>query len=245
MTSVFFNNFNHYGQQNLIEDLSIEAISIYGHEIFYCPRTIEAKDDIYGEDSVSSYNQAIQTDVYIKSFDSYEGDGTFLSKFNLEVRDQITFAVAIRTFSREVASVASIDRPQEGDLIYSPIMNRIFVVKYVVKEAVFYQMGALQFHELVCEVWEYSSERLNTGIEYIDSLEDKYSVDLYNAATILDNNGNSILTNLNEPIVLSQFDFDEQNLDVMADNDEFIFEKDRDNILDWSQIDPFSEDDLI
>ena len=103
-------------EQSLVEDLMIESISIYGHQVYYCPRTLVAKDDIYGEDTISEYNNAYLIDMYIRSFDSYEGDGTFLSKFNLEIRDQMTFTVARRTFYNEISTQEFIDRPQEGDL---------------------------------------------------------------------------------------------------------------------------------
>ena len=84
-TSVYFNNFLNSSEQNLIEDLMIESIRVYGHNMYYCPRTVIAKDDIYGEDTISQYNSNYFVEMYINSFESYEGDGQFLSKFNLEI----------------------------------------------------------------------------------------------------------------------------------------------------------------
>ena len=83
----FFNNYNNSAEQDLIENLIVESISIYGHSVYYCPRTVVAKDEVYGEDTLSTYDSAYDFDVYIRSYDSYEGDGTFLSRFNLEIRD--------------------------------------------------------------------------------------------------------------------------------------------------------------
>lgn len=154
----------------------LESIKIYGHDMWYCPRTLVAKDDIYGEDTISEYNSAYLIDLYIKNVDSYEGDGTFLSKFNLEIRDQMTLTVSFRNFMNEVGSIATIDRPREGDLIYIPMLDRLFIIKYVSKNAVFYQMGSIQMYDLVCEMFEYSSEKLNTGIEAIDSIEKDLSL---------------------------------------------------------------------
>ena len=225
-------------EQSLIEDLVIESISIYGHQIYYCPRTLVNKDDIYGEDTISEYNNAYLIDMYIRSFDSYEGDGTFLSKFNLEIRDQMTFTVARRTFANEIGTQASIDRPQEGDLIVSPMTKRVMVIKYVNNQPIFYQMGALQVWDLVCETWEYSNERLNTGIALVDDVEDENSFAL-EAFGILDNTGAVITDNNGYVIVQGQFSFDEQNLDVYADNDEIAEEGE--GIIDWSKRDPFSE----
>lgn len=237
-SNFYFNNFSQSMEQDLIESLIVESISIYGHSIFYCPRTLNNKDDIYGEATLASYESAYEFDMYIRSFDNYEGDGTFLSKFNLEIRDQTTFSVARRTFNNEIGNQANIDRPQEGDLIFSPMMKRIFVIKYVKNTPIFYQMGALQLWDLVCEAWEYSSERLNTGIPEIDSIEDKYSIDEMQFG-ILTQDGYTITDQDSMTIVLGQFDYDTQMGDVFADNDEIQLEGN--NIFDWTVIDPFSE----
>lgn len=207
-------------EQDLIESLIVESISIYGHSIFYCPRTIVDKDEIYSEDTISEYNSAYNIDMYISSFDSYEGDGTFLSKFNLEIRDQMRFIVANRTFNNEIATQESIDRPQEGDLIYSQMMKRLFVIKYVNNKPIFYQMGALQTYELTCEVFEYSNEKMNTGIAEIDAIETKYSF----AGT-----GNTVVSNTAYA----------NTLGVYETNSEF--ETEGDSIIDWTHVDPFSE----
>lgn len=208
-------------EQDLIESLIVESIAIYGHSIFYCPRTLVKKDDIYGEDTLSEYNAAYSTDMYIRSYDAYEGDGSFLSKFNLEIRDQIRFVVANRTFSRDIGNFDSMVRPREGDLIYSPMMKRLFIIKYVDNKPVFYQMGALQMFELTCEVFEYSNESLNTGIPEIDAIETQYS---FAGA------GNTVISNTAYESALS---------DVYATNQEF--QDEGDDIVDWTHIDPFSE----
>lgn len=240
-SNFYFNNFQSSMEQSLIEDLVIESIGIYGHGVFYCPRTLVAKDDIYGEDTISEYKSAYNVDMYIRSFDSYEGDGTFLSKFNLEIRDQMTFTIARRTFHNEVGTQAFIDRPQEGDLVYSPMTKRIMVIKYVNNQSIFYQMGALQVWDLVCETWEYSNERLNTGIYDIDVIEREYSF-AQELAGLLTDDGSYLVDSDGFQLVLGDYDFDTQNHDVFADNDEFDEENEFDNIVDWTQRDPFSED---
>ena len=216
----------------------LESIKIYGHDMWYCPRTLVAKDDIYGEDTISEYNSAYLIDLYIKNVDSYEGDGTFLSKFNLEIRDQMTLTVSFRNFMNEVGSIATIDRPREGDLIYIPMLDRLFIIKYVSKNAVFYQMGSIQMYDLVCEMFEYSSEKLNTGIEAIDSIEkdlslnaSDYSLLTQDGFIITDQDGYQILQN--------GYNFETQARDPYEDNTEFQVEGE--SILDWTQIDPFSE----
>lgn len=220
-SNFYFNNFENSMEQDLIESLIVESIAIYGHSIFYCPRTLVKKDEIYGEDYLSEYNTAYNTDMYIRSYDAYEGDGSFLSKFNLEIRDQIRFVVANRTFARDVANYDTMIRPREGDLIFSPMMKRLFVIKYVDNKPVFYQMGALQMYELTCEVFEYSNESLNTGIPEIDVIETEYS---------FAGQGNTVISNTAYEDALS---------DVYATNQEF--QTDGAAIIDWTHIDPFSE----
>jgi len=237
-TNFYFNNFSNSQEQLLIEDLVLESIKIYGHDMWYCPRTLVAKDDIYGEDTISEYKSAYLIDLYIKNVDSYEGDGTFLSKFNLEIRDQMTLTVSFRNFMNEVGSIEMIDRPQEGDLIYIPMLDRLFIIKYVSKNAVFYQMGSIQMYDLVCEMFEYSSERLNTGIDAIDSIETDLSLDA-SGYSLLTQDKFIITDQDGYQIVQSGYDFETQARDPYEDNTEFELEGD--DILDWTQIDPFSE----
>jgi hypothetical protein len=217
MPSVYFDNFNNYGEQDLIESLVVESISIYGHTVYYLPRTLVTKDDIYGEDKLSTYTDLFEFDMYIKSFDSYEGDGTFLSKFNLEVRDSATFSIARRSFGNEIASQRpDIQRPREGDLVYSTMMKKMFVIKFVNQTAIFYQMGELQIWDIACDVWEYSNERFDTGNAEIDAIEEQYSVaNITNDAA-----------------------YEAAMLDVFATNQEF--QQEGAGIIDWSNVDPFS-----
>ena len=218
MPNLFFNNFDSYSEQSLVEDLVTECLSMFGHTVYYLPRTLVKKDEIWAEDSLSYYQSSYAFDMYIKSYDSYEGDGTFLSKFNLEVRDQITFTVARRLFGNEIATERpDIQRPREGDLVYSTMMKRIFVIKYVNNTAVFYQMGDLQVWDIVCEVWEYSNERFSTGVDEIDHIETKYSI-------------SNVYSNTAYETAMS---------DVFAQNQEF--QEEGASVIDWTSVDPFSE----
>jgi hypothetical protein len=237
-TNFYFNNFTNSQEQVLIENLVLESIKMYGHDVFYCPRTLVAKDDVYEEDAMSEYNSSYMIDMYIRSYESYEGDGQFLSKFGLEIRDQVTFTVSVRNFMDEIGNIEMIDRPQEGDLIYLPMADRLMYVKYVNKTPVFYQMGAIQMYDLVCEMFEYSSEKLNTGIKAIDDIERNLSLslDLYSITT---QDGLILTTQEGDAIIQGGFVFETQAGDPFEDNTEFELEGD--NILDWTQVDPFSE----
>ena len=237
-TNVFFSNFQASQEQLLIEDLVIESIKIYGHDVFYCPRTLVNKDEIYGEDSISKYNTQYMVEMYIKNVMGFQGEGDFMSKFNLQIRDQMTLTIARRTFFDEIGNVESIDRPQEGDLIYFPLNKKIFIVKFVEHEAIFYQLGALQTYDLQCELWEYSNEVLNTGIEDIDKLQKQYSFDM-SAYGITTEDGYFIKDEDGYDLIQEQYNFSTQVGDSLEDNDEI--ETEADNILDFSERDPFSE----
>lgn len=174
-TNPYFNNWNASNEQGLIEDLIIESIRMYGMNILYMPKTLVAFDEIYGEDKLMSFNRAIPVEMYIKNVDSFGGDGSFLSKFNIEVRDQLTLTVARKVFLNTVGGPATILRPNEGDLVYFPLNKKMFRIQYTDEKAIFYQLGSLQTWDLTLELYEYSHERFNTGIAEIDEIPSLYS----------------------------------------------------------------------
>ena len=214
-TSIYFNNFEASMEQYLIEDLVIESIKIHGHDIYYITRTAGAVDDVLNEDDLSEYKRADFIDMYIKNFDGFEGEGDFLSKFGLEIRDEMTLTIARRTFELDVAQYTGNDRPLEGDLIYFPLNKKMFEVKFVEHEPVFYQMGALQMYDLRCEMFEYSQETFNTGVSEIDTLFAGFETTSNTSIEFL------------------------ETQDSFADNS--TIETAADSIIDFSEADPFSE----
>jgi len=168
--------FNHYGtdtpDQKLVESIVIESIKSFGIDVHYMPRTEVNTDSIFGEDRISKFEDARMVEVYIKSIDGFEGDGTFVSNFGLEVRDQITFTISRRRFIDLNFETGNRDKePLEGDLIFFPLSDSLFEIKHVQDTNVFYQMGGLQTFDLVCELFEYSDEAIDTGIEELDKIE--------------------------------------------------------------------------
>ena len=216
-TNFYFNNFQSSQEQNLIEDLVIESIKIYGHEVWYCPRTINNEEKIFKEDELASFNNAYSIEMYIKNVEGFEGEGDFLSKFGLQIRDRITFTVARRTFADEVTGGT---RPKEGDMIFFPLTSKGYVVRFVEHEAIFYQMGSLQTFDIVCELFEFNQETFNTGVDIID--------DTYNDLSFAMANNTQVVTQFNI-----------STIDKQAQNEEF--ETRGDNILDFTEINPFSE----
>ena len=169
-TNNYFGNFQASNEQNLIEDLIVESIRIHGIDNWYMPRTIVAEDDLLNEDDLSTFNSAYMMEMYIKNVDGFEGEGDFLSKFGIQIKDAITFTVAVRTFDGEIGEHTKQVRPNEGDLIYLPLNGKIFEVMHVEHEAIFYQMGKLQTYDLRCELFEFSNERFYTGLDFIDNV---------------------------------------------------------------------------
>jgi hypothetical protein len=215
-TNIFFRNYDNFNEQNLIDDLVIESIQIHGLDMVYITRTLQAVDQILNEDDLSIFTAAYSAEMYIKSVDGFQGEGDFLSKFGLQIQDQATFTIARRTFERYITRQNPlISRPLEGDLIYLPLNNKLFKVAFVEHESVFYQTGALQVYDMKCELFEFSGERFETGDSTIDSLYDSIRTD-----TI------TTLTGLNDS-------------DPIAKN--IFFEEEADDIIDFTEIDPFSE----
>ena len=225
-------------EQQLLESLIVESIKIYGYDVYYLPRTLVEKDTIYGEDPSSRYDTNYGIEMYIKSVDGFQGDGDFLSKFNLEIRDSVIFTVARKTFMDEVATTEGTVRPNEGDLIYFPLNKKIFQVKFVEHESMFYQLGSLPVYDLTCELFEYSGEVFNTGIKNIDDLQQLYSPATSTYAILTqDTNPYSLTDEDGFKLVNESYDVD--NVDIMADNDEI--EAEADGFIDFSVRDPFSE----
>ncbi len=236
-TNFFFNNFQASQEQLLLENLTIEAIRVYGHDVYYIPRKLNNYDSVYGADDVSSYEQAIPIEMYIKSIDGFTGDGEFLSKFGIEIRNQVIFSIARRIFSEEVGTITTQVRPNEGDLIYFPLNQRLFVIRYVDKYEMFYQLGALQTWSVTTEVFEYAGEKFSTGIEEIDSIQTKFSTDILNWS-IMDENGNYLLDEESDYLILENASIDD--LIVASDNEEI--QKESDLFVDWTAQNPFTEE---
>ena len=216
-TNFYFNNFQNSQEQNLIEDLVIESIKIYGHEVWYCPRTIVNEEQVFQEDELATFNNAFSIEMYIKNVEGFEGEGDFLSKFGLQIRDRITFTVSRRSFSEEVPGTS---RPREGDMIFFPLNSKGYVIRFVEHEAIFYQMGSLQTFDLVCELFEFNQETFNTGVPIID--------DTYNGLSFAMANNTQQVTQFNI-----------STIDKQAQNE--LFETKGDDILDFTEINPFSE----
>jgi hypothetical protein len=168
-------------EQYLIEDLIIESISIWGQTFYYIPRELVAKDDILGEDRLSTFRDAYPIDMYLESVDGFEGQGAFIQKFGLMMEQSATLTVARRTWERVVGKHGGSvlpNRPCEGDLLYFPLTNGLFEIKFVDHQDPFYQLRKLYVYKLQVELFQYASEKIDTGNKDIDVFETLKSFDV-------------------------------------------------------------------
>lgn len=172
--SHYFNNNYNKTEQNLIEDLTIEAIKIHGIDVVYIPRNSVTRDDLLGEDSIAKFDSEYTIEMYLETVDGFEGQGDFLSKFGLQIKDTADFVVSKKRFE-QVLDGSGLGRPREGDLIFFPLSKGLFEINFVEHENPFYNLGKLHTYKLTCELFTYSQEEFDTGIPEIDRVEDDQS----------------------------------------------------------------------
>lgn len=161
-------------EQYLVEDIIIESLQIFGQDFFYIPRTLVSKDEILGEDRLSEFKQSFPIEMYFENVDSFDGQGAFIQKFGLMMEQSATLVVARRRWEQLVGRYGATTiptRPCEGDLLYFPLTKGLFEIKFVKHQDPFYQLGKLYVYKLQVELFQYSSERINTGIEEVDAFE--------------------------------------------------------------------------
>ena len=162
-------------EKDLYEDMVVEALSIYGQDVYYIPRDIVSSDDIINETIESKFSSSYLVEMYIENTEGFDGDGDLLGKFGLEIRDQVTLIVARRSFTR-ATSGSGLTRPKEGDLIYIPLSKSLFELKFVEHEQPFYQLNNLTVFKLSCELFEYNNEDIDTGLDLIDDVQKIHEV---------------------------------------------------------------------
>lgn len=171
------------GEQRLIQELINEQLKIYGVEIAYIPRKFVRKETIIREVTSSKFNDNFLLEAYVSSYEGYSGAGDILTKFGMSLRDDVTLIISRERFEDFISpfldamdddEIVLSTRPREGDIIYFPLGQRLFEVKFVEHEKPFYQLGKLYVYELQCELFEYQDDiggwdNLNTTVDEIDS----------------------------------------------------------------------------
>jgi hypothetical protein len=243
-TNFYFQSGNTPGttnEQRLLEDLIIESIKIYGHDVYYLPRTTVKQDNILGEDVLSFFDTAYPIEMYLQNVQGWDGNSEIFTKFGISVTDQATFVVSKRRWEDSVnandnSGLQLPTRPAEGDLIYFSKTKSMFEIKYVQHLDPFYQLGKFHIYSMNCELYQYSSEVFDTEISEIDAAQGKYTMDQleFNVQTEA---GDLLLTENGFSIILEQFSRKTQN--PFSDNDDFA--SGRSDILDFTEVNPFGE----
>ena len=205
------------------------------------PRTLVNQDKIFDEDELSRFTQAYPMEMYLDNVNGYEGQGDIFTRFGLEVRDQATFVLAKRRWEDLVltsgGTFTQTTRPSEGDLLYMPKTKSIFEIKYVDFQNPFYQLNQIYVFRLVCELFEYSSEDLDTGITEIDAIETKYSQDMLEYQ-LLQESGKLLLNEQGGCIINESYN---TAVSEPIDNTDFDNLVTLEGILDFSEKNPFGE----
>lgn len=279
-TNPYFNkNYSSQSEQDLYDDLMEESIKIHGIDVSYLPREIQKIDSLFKDVEVSQFTTTHEIEMFIDSVEQFGGEGDFLSKFGVEIRDTLELTVMVNRFE-----TLNIGRPKEGDLIFFPFNKQLFEVMFVEDEQIFYTLGKKFVYRLKLELFEYSNQMINTGIEDIDNIqyENAYSIELTTT------NGNDIDFVVGENVVqgtnakgrvaswanntlelidvVGKFvegvnvdgdggasyeidlpdNYEDVELDMPNDplSDNIDYEKEADKVIDFSENNPFSEEDL-
>lgn len=225
-TNPYFNNTKYIPSQDLMEDLMIESIKNKGVDVYYIPRRFRKLDQVFGEDVLSHFDVSFPIEMYLETFNGFEGEREIVSKFGIEVRDNMSLVVAKKRFQQESAKVPvmsdrsiELDAPMMGDLIYFPLTKGLFEIKYVDNKQVFFQGGKLYTYRLDCELFKYSYEEIDTGVSDIDFIEDDIVQEI-------DENADGTADAIQDKKTIS----DNSNMQQTAAP-----------LIDFTEVDPFSE----
>ena len=167
------------GEQRLVQDIINEQLKIYGVDVIYIPRKFVRKETIIEEVSSSVYDDNFCIEAYINNYEGYSGSGDILTKFGVSLKDDLSLIISKERFEDFIApfmdamdddEIELASRPREGDIVYFPLGQRLFEVKFVEHEQPFYQLGKTYIYELRCELFEYEDEVLNTTLDEVDQV---------------------------------------------------------------------------
>lgn len=174
-TSPYFPSYydGYQGEQDLVQDLVDEQIKLFGSDIYYLPRIL-LKDNTLDDLIYSKFEDQFQIEMLLQNVEGF-GQSEFISKFGLKVTQEIKFHVSSRRWRQEGTSFGLNARPLEGDLLYFPLTKDLYEIKFVQVEEVFFQFGQLPFYSITAEIYEVGSDKFDTGVNDIDSIEQSLS----------------------------------------------------------------------
>ena len=242
-TNVYFNT-GTKPEQRLYENLIIEQLRAFGHDVYYLPRKLVNEDTLFGEDTLSSFNDAYQIEMYLDNMEGFEGQKEMMTRFGLDMQDEATWVVSKRRFEQLISTDQNLivtTRPNEGDLIYFPLTKKLFEISFVDHDDPFYQLANLPVFKMRCRTFEYSSEALDTGVSEIDDIETAESTDALAYQLVLEtateSGTNYLITEDGAFIVSEEYNID--TIDTSSDSE--YFETQGDSILDFTERNPFGE----
>jgi hypothetical protein len=166
------------GEQNLVQDLVDEQIKLFGSDIYYLPRTI-LKDNTLDDVIYSKFESQFQVEMLLSNLEGFGEQSEFISKFGIRITDEVKFIVSARRWAESEAQytpdLTVPGRPNEGDLLYFPLTTDIYEIKFVERESPFYQFGKIQFIIMTAEIYEIGNDKIDTGIDEIDEIEQLFS----------------------------------------------------------------------
>lgn len=226
-------------EASLLDDLVVEGVQVHGISMLYLPRTSIAFDKIYGEDVRPAFTQVVEIEMYLKSFTAFEGDGDFFSNMGVEIRDAATFSVAVSRFLEELGpnTPHGLVRPREGDLLWYPLNQKLFEIKYADKFAMHYPLGSLFVYDLKVELFEYSGQTIQTGVPEIDRVTELSQDILQRVVT--DEEDDPIKTEAGDYVM--DEDYDQAKIDPLDDAAQV--EGESDEIINFDEIDVLTEND--
>lgn len=187
-------------EQDLVQGIITECIQVMGNTIYYLPRQVQNLDLVLGEDVTSKFDSYFEIEVYLDNFEGWQGQSELISKFGLEIRNQIVFKMSVTRWEEEISKVPDLStnmlvsvRPSEGDLIYDPTTKKLFEIKFIDQDWSFHQLGRRTYaYKMTCEMYQYSSDVANTGIPELDLAINDISNNL-NDFELLNEDGTRIL----------------------------------------------------
>lgn len=174
-------------EQRLIQDLINEQLKMYGQDVLYMPRKIIGENTVIKEITASKFDDSFRIEAYLMNFEGFGGNGDLLTKFGIRSNDEINLVISKERYDDFISPLLKLwpeterklaYRPQEGDLIWFPLDESLFEIKYVEGKKPFYQLNNLYVYELRCERFEYEDEIIDvpevdpTGIEINESIKD-------------------------------------------------------------------------
>jgi hypothetical protein len=228
-TNPYFKNQGYKPTQNLFEDLSEESIKINGIDVVYIVKTTDKVDQLFGDNQHGKLKNSFSIEMYLKNARAFEGERDIVNKFGMEIKDNVSLVVSKKRFREESFKLPEIggriypmNRPIEGDLIYlplSPTSDNLYEIKFVENEDEMYRQGDYYTFRIDCELYKYSMEDITTGFSKIDDIKSELVQEV-------DEDGDGITDYI---------------VDKKKINDNTQIQTEGDDIIDFTEKDPFSE----